>query len=198
MGAGRTAGVAAEAPRRAERRRSAPGGIQTRLPGELERLLGPVVSAAGVELEAVELAAAGRRRVLRVVVDRDGGVDLDAVAELSRRISEALDRSDLMGQLPYVLEVTSPGIDRPLTRPAQWRRARGRLVVAELVGGGHLEGRVLRCDDEGVLLSGSPPAEADARRVAYAEVARARVQVEFRGPAQPADPGAGDERERGR
>jgi ribosome maturation factor RimP len=146
------------------------------LPARLAAVLGPAVGDLGVDLEGIEISPAGRRRVLRVVVDRDGGVDLDAVADVSRAVSAALDADDVMGAEPYVLEVTSPGVDRPLTNPRHWRRATGRTVRAELRGGGPVIGRVLSADADGVDLDTGDP---QPTRLPYAAVARARVQVEF-------------------
>ena len=102
-------------------------------------LLAPVVSSAGYDLEDLGVTAAGRRSVVRVVVDRDGGIDLDDVADVSRTVSDALDaldeaEPDALGAT-YVLEVTSPGVDRPLTEPRHWRRNVGRLVTATLADG---------------------------------------------------------------
>ncbi|GLZ11147.1 hypothetical protein Acsp04_13820 [Actinomadura sp. NBRC 104425] len=119
---------------------------------QLTRVLAPAVADAGFDLEEVDVRPAGRRRLVRVVVDADGGVSLDDVAELSRRASDLLDEHDVMGTGPYVLEVTSPGVDRPLTEPRHWRRARGRLVVAPLTAGGRIEGRVVSADDEAVVI----------------------------------------------
>jgi ribosome maturation factor RimP len=132
--------------------------------------LAPVVSAAGFDLEDVAVTAAGRRNVIRVVVDRDGGIDLDAVAEISRVVSDALDNSDVTGSAAYTLEVTSPGVDRPLTEPRHWRRAAGRLVVA-----GAVSGRVVGADDTAVTF------DVDGRElvVPYADLSAGRVQVEF-------------------
>jgi ribosome maturation factor RimP len=140
--------------------------------GRLVELLGPVVAAEGFDLEDVTVTPAGRRRLVRVVVDRDGGVSLDDVADVSHAISKHLDDADALGGSPYVLEVTSPGVDRPLTEPRHWRRARGRLVKAELLGGASVEGRVTGADESGVELDG-------ARRIPYGELVRGRVQVEF-------------------
>ncbi|OMQ09650.1 hypothetical protein A7K94_0222020, partial [Modestobacter sp. VKM Ac-2676] len=96
---------------------------------ELAASVEPVVSAAGYDLEELVVRPAGQRSVVRVVIDRDAGVSLDDVAELSRALSEVLDGEDeAFGSAPYVLEVTSPGIDRPLTAPRHWRRNVGRLV----------------------------------------------------------------------
>src|ERR1700722_4194745 len=97
----------------------------------------PVIAAAGLDLESVRVTAAGRRRLLRVVVDSDWGVSLDDAATVSREVSGALDAVAVMGDFPYTLEVSSPGVDRPLTDPRHWRRAAGRLVqgtVTDLSG----------------------------------------------------------------
>ncbi|KWW99700.1 ribosome maturation factor RimP [Carbonactinospora thermoautotrophica] len=139
------------------------------------RLLEPVVTEAGMDLEDVVLTPAGKRRILRVVVDQDGGVTLDDVAELSRVVSQTLDASDVMGGAPYVLEVTSPGVDRPLVLPRHWRRAESRLVQVTLKDGTQLLGRVLDTDEEGATLE----VRETPRRVVYSDVARAKVQVEF-------------------
>ncbi|TDB83813.1 ribosome maturation factor RimP [Actinomadura sp. KC216] len=117
---------------------------------ELTRLLAPAVGEAGFDLEEVDVRPAGRRRLVRVVVDGDHGVGLDDIAAISETASELLDATDVMGTSPYVLEVTSPGVDRPLTEPRHWRRAVGRLVVAPLTEGGQIEGRVVAADDEAV------------------------------------------------
>jgi len=81
-----------------------------------------------MDLESVRVGSAGRRRLLRVIVDADGGVSLDGIALVSREVSARLDATGAMGEAPYTLEVSSPGVDRPLTLPRHWRRAVGRLV----------------------------------------------------------------------
>ena len=80
------------------------------------------LASLGLDLEAIELSKAGKRSVLRVAVDQDGGVTLDDVADATKKISELLDSSDVMGNPPYALEVSSPGVGRPLTLPRHWRR----------------------------------------------------------------------------
>jgi ribosome maturation factor RimP len=137
--------------------------------------LAPVVSAAGYDLEDVSVTTAGRRSVVRVVVDRDGGVDLDAVAEVSRSVSDALDGAEVMGTAPYVLEVTSPGVDRPLTEPRHWRRATGRLVRVHVPDGGQLIGRVVDGDDDTIRLD----IDGEVRSFAYTDLGPGHVQVEF-------------------
>lgn len=137
------------------------------------------LAALGLDLEAVDLSSAGRRRVLRVAVDKDGGITLDDVAEATREVNRVLDEGDLMGEQPYTLEVSSPGVDRPLSAPRHWRRNQGRLVKVTLVGGRTFTGRIGSSDEEGADLEFEGSAPGGPRRVPYAEVVKARVQVEF-------------------
>ena len=137
--------------------------------------LTPPLLASGFDLEAVEVTPAGRRRLLRIAVDKDGGVTMDEIAEATKQVSALLDSSDAMGEQPYTLEVTSPGVDRPLTLPRHWRRNAGRLVKVDLAAGGSLTGRILGADEDGCDLE---TAEG-TRTVTFAEVGRARIQVEF-------------------
>jgi ribosome maturation factor RimP len=150
----------------------------------LVRLLEPVVRAMDMDLESLKVSTVGRRRLLRVVVDADGGVSLDDIALASRELSARLDSGDQMGELPYTLEVSSPGVDRPLTQPRHWRRAIGRLVVVPLGSepSGHegnatgsVRGRVVGSTDRGVILDH----DGVTREYAYAELGAGRVQVEF-------------------
>ena len=159
-------------------------------PADLARLLEPVIHAAGLDLETVRVSPAGRRRLLRLVVDADGGVGLDQIAELSREVSTSLDASGVMGEVPYTLEVSSPGVDRPLTEPRHWRRAVGRLVSVPLTATDDsaspgrtaaarpaptVQGRVLVADDTGVTLD----VDGDRAEFDYADLGPGRVQVEF-------------------
>ena len=143
--------------------------------GSLLALLGPVVADCGLDLEDVVVTPAGKRRMLRVVVDQDGGVGLDAVATVSSAVAASLDDSDAMGGAPYVLEVTSPGVERPLTEPRHWRRALTRLVKVSLVDGTTTEGRVTDADDDAVILD----VDGNPLRLEWAAVRSGRVQVEF-------------------
>jgi ribosome maturation factor RimP len=152
--------------------------------GRIADVIGPVVAAAGMDLESVRVTAAGRRRLLRVVVDSDGGVSLDDAAAVSRELSAALDTVAVMGDFPYTLEVSSPGVDRPLTDRRHWRRAVGRLVqvtVTDAIGSGPVSGRIAATDAEGVTLDvdGDPKAR---RRFPYAVLGPGAIQVEFGHP----------------
>ncbi|GGQ99823.1 MULTISPECIES: ribosome maturation factor RimP [Kitasatospora] len=148
----------------------------------LRTLLEPLAAEAGLDLEEVKVTQAGSRRQVQIDVDADGGVDLDAIAEFSRLVGQALDESNLMGDAPYLLEVGSPGAERPLSEPRHWRRATGRLAAIKLVDGAELTARVLESDEDGALVEVQPVkgrGRPKERRLEFAEIARARVQVEF-------------------
>jgi ribosome maturation factor RimP len=156
-------------------------------PESLENFLQPIVEQFGCDLEAADVAPAGRRRLLRVLVDRDGGISLDDVAEVTRAISKALDADDVMGDGPYTLEVSSPGVDRPLTLPRHWRRNVTRLVTVTLKAGGKVTGRIISASDEAAELD----VDGAVRTVAYADVDKAKIQIEFNRAAGNDEPAAG-------
>ena len=135
------------------------------------------LAAMGVDLEAVEVQKAGRRHVVRVVVDRDGGVDLDLVADVSRTVSNLLDIEPLASVLPgpFGLEVSSPGVERPLTQERHWRRAATRLVEVHLRDGATLTGRVVEVSDHNLLLQ----IKEDIRSIPLTDLDHGLVQVEF-------------------
>ncbi len=163
-------------------------------PERLARLLEPVISAAGLELESVRVGRAGRRSLLRVVVDAERGVSLDDIALVSRAVAAEVDASDAMGPGPYTLEVSSPGLDRPLTEPRHWRRASGRLVrvpvkasssaAADAGQAQTVEGRVVEAGPAGVTLE----RDGARREFGYAELGPGQVQVEFRDLAEGVQP----------
>ena len=140
-----------------------------------EQLTGPIGSL-GLDLEAVDLSNAGKRRVLRVAIDKDGGVTMDDIADATREVSRVLDETDAMGQQAYTLEVSSPGVDRPLTLPRHWRRNTGRLVKVVLDEGDPLTGRITETDETGAVLD----VEGADHRVEYAAVKKAKIQIEFK------------------
>jgi ribosome maturation factor RimP len=157
-----------------------PGGPRSGAgPADDKKLVGliePVVTAVGMDLESVRVTVAGRRRLVRVTVDSDHGVSLDDAAEVSREISAALDAANPLGEMPYTLEVSSPGVDRPLTEPRHWRRATGRLVkVKTTASGAEVEGRVLAADADGVSLN----VKGAKRRFGYADLGPGVIQLEF-------------------
>ena len=161
-----------------QRPRTPAAGGSPEIEDRIADVIGPVIAAAGMDLESVRVSAAGRRRLLRVVVDSDQGVSLDDAAAVSRKLSAALDAAPVMGDFPYTLEVSSPGVDRPLTDPRHWRRAVGRLVQVTAADAGPISGRVLAADSDGVTLE----VAGDHRRFGYAALGAGAIQVEFGHP----------------
>ena len=141
----------------------------------VETEIGGPLTALQLDVEAVEITPAGKRRILRIAVDKDGGVTLDDVADATREISRVLDESDAMGEQPYTLEVTSRGVDRPLTLPRHWRRNADRLVKVNTTEGETIEGRITTSDEAAASLD----VDGAIREIAYADISRAQVQVEF-------------------
>jgi ribosome maturation factor RimP len=147
--------------------------------------ISPVISAVGYELEDVSVNRVGRRSLVRITVDSDAGVDLDAIADVSRVVSDCLDADDPFNT-PFVLEVTSPGIDRPLIEPRHWRRNVARMVIVD-VAGKSTTGRILAVHADGIELDvvghGSP-----VITVGWAGLGPGRVQVEFSRPKGAPEP----------
>lgn len=145
--------------------------------GAVREVVEPVVTAAGLVVEDVHVSAAGRRSVVRVVVDLAdgvGGIDADTLGAVSRDISAALDRDDPV-KGAYTLEVSSPGTDRPLTQPRHFRRARTRLVRLTLRDGSTVHGRLVAADDEALVVQ----ADAGEVRLTLDDVVRGVVEVEL-------------------
>jgi ribosome maturation factor RimP len=165
---------------------------------------GPLASL-GLLVEDVAVTPAGKRRLVRIWIDRvldpaDGPtttptepLSLDEVADATRAVGEALDETDAMGEQPYTLEVTSPGVDRPLTQPRHYRRNVTRLVTLTPVEGAPVTGRLVSADDEVVTIEVPAAKKAPARteQHAYAALARAAVEVEFSRPGGAPGPGDG-------
>jgi ribosome maturation factor RimP len=149
---------------------------QTR--SRIAEVLTEPLAATGLDVEAIDLTPAGKRRLLRVAVDKDGGVTLDDIAEATKEVSRVLDGpegSDVMGEQPYTLEVTSPGTDRPLTHPRHWRRNQGRLVKATLADGRTVTGRITDSDDTRAVVD----VDGNRDEIAFVDVKKAKIQIEF-------------------
>ena len=149
----------------------------------LIQLLTPAVEAAGHDLEDVTVSPAGKRRIVRVIIDQDGGSTLDDVAAVSRAVSDLLDvaeaeEPDLLGGA-YVLEVSSPGVDRPLTLARHWRRNAGRLVTVTLADGDVITGRIVFVSDDAEV---NLDVDGTARMLALDDIVSGSVQVEFSRP----------------
>ena len=136
------------------------------------QLIEQCVAGLGVDLDAVELRGDGPKRVLRVVIDAEGGVPIDVLTEVSRELSRELDRSDVMGSVAYTLEVTSRGLDRPLTTPRHWARNVDRIVVVSTLAGERVRGRIARSSDVDAELD-------DGIVLAFADVKTAVIEPEL-------------------
>jgi ribosome maturation factor RimP len=152
--------------------------VPNELASRLEPIVAEAVTAAGFDLDAFEVQQAGRRQLVKVVVDGDDGVGLDEVAQISRAVAAVLDENEHILVAAYTLEVTSPGLDRPLARPRHWRRAKFRLVKITPHEGAAYVGRVGHSGEEGarVLVDGV------LSDVSYASVAKAVIEIEFKQP----------------
>jgi ribosome maturation factor RimP len=164
-----------------------PPGVPEQLPGTLRGVLEPLVADAGFELDDLEVRAAGRKHTVKVVVDvpetaEQTSVPLDAIARLSRSAAAELDRHEHLIAGSYTLEVTSPGVDRPLTRPLHWRRAHLRLAKVALESGDTVEVRVGVAGEDSVTVVDAGAKKPEPRALPYADVRRAVVQVEFKAP----------------
>ncbi len=155
----------------------------------LTELLEPTVASHQLVLEEVQVRRAGDQRIVHVVVDLiDGtdGIELDAVAEVSRSISEALDKDPHDTADPYELEVSSPGTSRPLTLPRHWSRNLGRMVKVNVIGEDNLLGRLTAVDEDGITIvpeievkKGMKPKQGQARSIGFSLIRRGNVEVEF-------------------
>lgn len=143
-------------------------------------LVTPVVEAAQVELYDVELDGG----VLRILLDRPGGIDIGEIGRLTREISHLLDEADPIAG-PFTLEVSSPGLERPLRTPTHFARAVGELVNLKLKPGAgtdrRLRATVVAADEDGITVTPAG-SDGDTRRVAYGDISRARTVFEW-GPA---------------
>jgi ribosome maturation factor RimP len=137
----------------------------------------PVVSALGLELYDVEVTGTGRALVVRVLVDREGGIDLDTVGTAAEAISPVLDTEHVARALPgaYALEVSSPGLERPLRRPEHFRRAVGSTISVKTPGR-RIRGVVVGADDDAFDLTLD---DGTQERISYTDVAQARTVFEW-------------------
>ncbi len=141
---------------------------------QILQILEPIASNMGLDLEDVEIKSAGKHSIVQVSIDKDGGINLDEVAQISNQISEALDAKDVLGEKPYTLEVGSLGIDRALTLPRHWRRNNGRLVKINFGSNSEI-GRIIESDEEKVSLE----VKGKTRSINFDKIDKAFIQVEF-------------------
>jgi ribosome maturation factor RimP len=139
---------------------------------EIAVAITPVIEAAGCYLEEVTLTPAGKRKIMTVIVDGDTYLSLDQVTAVSKEVSAIVEVLPALGDTPFTLEVTSPGVDRPLTKPRQWRKNHGRLINATLITDKTIKGRIGDATEIDV--------EIDSTKIAYSEIKKAIIEIEFK------------------
>jgi len=141
---------------------------------QIEEFLTPIVERAGASLEEVKVSAQGKHRLLTLLIDHEERhLTLDEVTEVSKAISQAIDESSEFGNSAFTLEVSSPGIDRPLTKLRHFRKNIGRLAIITTATGEKYQGRIQSADPVPVI---------DGRAFPLDEIKRAMIEIEFRRP----------------
>ncbi len=149
------------------------------LKDQISELVTPAVSDLGFYLEDIHIATPGNHRIVTCIVDGDISLNLDQVTSVSRVISELLDEAAFMGETPFTLEVTSPGVDRPLTQPRRFAKNVDRLLKIVKLDGSEVTGRILSNTDQDVTLTVTVKKETVEQTVALADIKRAVVEIEF-------------------
>ncbi|MCX6450967.1 MAG: hypothetical protein NTZ31_04615 [Actinobacteria bacterium] len=139
---------------------------------EVAAAIAPIIQATGNYLEDITIQSAGKRRMITVIVDSDTHLNLDQVTVVTKEISEVIENLTALGEIPFTLEVTSPGVDRPLTLPRHWAKNLGRLVKASLNDGGEVKGRIGQSTQVSVVI--------DEATISYADIKKAVLEVEFK------------------
>ena len=149
------------------------------LKDQISELVTPAVREQGFYLEDVHVATPGSHRIVTCIVDGDSALNLDQVTSVSRIISELLDEATFMGETPFTLEVTSPGVDRPLTAPRHFAKNVDRLLKVIKVDGSEVTGRILSNSDNDVTLTVTVKKETREEVIALADIKRAVIEIEF-------------------
>ena len=149
------------------------------LKDQISELVTPAVSDLGFYLEDVHVATPGSHRIVTCIVDGDASLNLDQVTSVSRVISELLDEAPFMGETPFTLEVTSPGVDRPLTQPRHFAKNVDRLLKIIKLDGSEVTGRILSNTDKDVTLTVMVKKETLEQTISLADIKRAVVEIEF-------------------
>jgi ribosome maturation factor RimP len=146
---------------------------------QISQLVTPAVEAQGFFLEEVQLVSPGKHRIVTCIVDGETSLNMDQVTSVSRAISELLDEAPFMGETPFTLEVTSPGVDRPLTKPRHFAKNHDRLLKVVKLDGDVVTGRIAANSENEVTLTVIDKKEVKDVVVAFADIKRATVEIEF-------------------
>ena len=149
------------------------------LKDQISEHITPALHKAGYFLEDVNLVSPGQHRIVTVIVDGESALNLDQVTVASKLVSELLDEATFMGETPFTLEVTSPGIDRPLTLPRHFAKNIDRLLKVTKTDGVVITGRILSNTDSDVTLSVTEKKDVKEVVISLGEIKRAQVEIEF-------------------
>lgn len=139
---------------------------------EISAAIRPIIEATGNYLEELTITSAGKVKILTVIIDSDNHLNLDQVTAVTKEISEIIESLEGLGDGAFTLEVTSPGIDRPLTKPRHWRKNLDRLVKITMTSGQEITGRIGEATDSTVLV--------DLQKVSFEDIKRAVLEIEFK------------------
>ena len=149
------------------------------LKDQISEYITPALHKAGYFLEDVNLVSPGQHRIVTVIVDGESALNLDQVTVASKLVSELLDEATFMGETPFTLEVTSPGIDRPLTIPRHFAKNVDRLLKVTKTDGVVITGRILSNTDSDLTLSVTEKKDVKEVVISLADIKRAQVEIEF-------------------
>jgi ribosome maturation factor RimP len=139
---------------------------------EISAAIRPIIEATGNYLEELSITSAGKVKILTVIIDSDTHLNLDQVTTVTKEISEVIEALPELGDGAFTLEVTSPGLDRPLTKPRHWRKNLDRLVKIIMTSGEEIQGRIGEASETTVLV--------DSQKVSYEDIKRAVLEIEFK------------------
>ncbi|CAN2235481.1 ribosome maturation protein RimP [actinobacterium SCGC AAA044-D11] len=139
---------------------------------EISAAIRPIIEATGNYLEELTITTAGKVKILTVIVDSDAHLNLDQVTAVTKEISQVIEELPALGETAFTLEVTSPGLDRPLTKPRHWRKNLDRLVKITMTSGQVIEGRIGAATETSVLV--------DENTVSFEDIKRAVLEIEFK------------------
>lgn len=139
---------------------------------EISAAIRPAIEATGNYLEELTITSAGKVKILTVIVDSESHLNLDQVTAVTKSISEIVEALPALGDAPFTLEVTSPGLDRPLTKPRHWRKNLNRLVKITMTSGALIEGRIVEVTESTAMVG--------SEIVSFEDIKRATLEIEFK------------------
>ena len=139
---------------------------------DISAAIRPIIEASGNYLEELTITSAGKVKILTVIVDSDSHLNLDQITAVTKETSEVIEALEELGDSAFTLEVTSPGIDRPLTKPRHWRKNFDRLVKITMISGQDIQGRIGEATETTVFVGD--------QKVSFEDIKRAVLEIEFK------------------